>query len=144
MSKERVEKGLQQKSTGLKDPGTVLIVVYISIIFFLLLFAGLEAAVANPEAIEKEVVAGGAARQGAERLPGVGPDLDGTNEMRSRHHGAEKDPATVDLKTGPPQVRSHEKIFGGAAKTVSPPEMLMILGFILLLMALLLSRDRKE
>ncbi len=143
MSKEGMEKGLHHESYGLKGLGIALI-VSIFIIILLLLFAGLESAAANPGAVEEAVAAGGATRQGAERLPALGPGLDGGNEMESRHPGAEKDPATVLLKTDPPQGRSHEKIFGGGAKTVSPSEMLTILGFILLLMALLLSRDRKE
>ncbi len=143
MSKEGMEKGLHHESYSLKDMGIALI-ISIAIIILLLLFAGLESAVANPGAVEEEAAAGGATRQGATGLPALGPGLDGRNEMETRHPGAGKDPATVLLKTGPPQGRSHEKIFGGAAKTVSPSEMLMILGLILLLMALILSRDRKE
>jgi hypothetical protein len=120
MSKKGMEKGLHHESYGFRDSGIALI-VSISIIILLLLLVSLESAVANPGVVEEEAVAGGATRQ-----------------------GAEKDPATVHLKTAPHQGRSHEKILGGAAETVSPSEMLMILGLILLLMALMLSRDRKE
>ena len=180
MSKEGMEKGLRHDSYGLKDPGTALI-VSISIIVLLLLFAaGLESAGADPGAVEEKVVDGGTTRQGTERLPVLGPGLDGRNEMEFQHPGAEKEevrkkvhatalehhpvsestdlvavqqqevrpsgrvPATIHLKTDPPQSQPYEKIFGGAAKTLSPSEMLMVLGFLLLLIALILSRDRKE
>ena len=47
MSEETLYEGLKQEMRGLKDPGNVLILVYISLVFFLLLFAGLESARAD-------------------------------------------------------------------------------------------------
>ena len=56
----------------------------------------------------------------------------------------EKDLASAHLKTNLPQGWQYDKVFGGAAKTASMSELLMILGFILLLVALILAKDRKE
>ena len=47
MPKETIYEGAKQEMRGLKDPGNVLIVVYILLVFFLLLFAGLESARAD-------------------------------------------------------------------------------------------------
>jgi Ca-activated chloride channel homolog len=57
---------------------------------------------------------------------------------------AEKDLAVAHLKTNLPQGWQHDKVFGGAAKTATPSELLIILGFFLLLLALFLAKDRKE
>jgi Ca-activated chloride channel homolog len=57
---------------------------------------------------------------------------------------AGKDLALAHLKTNLPQGWQYDKVFGGAAKTASLSELLMILGFILLLVALILAKDRKE
>lgn len=47
MPEETLSKGLKQEIRGLRDPGNVLILVYILLIFFLLLFAGLQSARAD-------------------------------------------------------------------------------------------------
>jgi hypothetical protein len=47
MSEETLYEGIKQEMRGLKDPGNVLIVVYILLVFFLLLFAGLVSAQAD-------------------------------------------------------------------------------------------------
>jgi hypothetical protein len=47
MPDETIYEGVKHKMRGLKDPGNVLIVVYILLVFFLLLFAGLESARAD-------------------------------------------------------------------------------------------------
>jgi hypothetical protein len=47
MPEETLYNGLKQETRGLKDPGNILILVYILLIFFLLLFAGLESARAD-------------------------------------------------------------------------------------------------
>ena len=57
---------------------------------------------------------------------------------------AEKDLASAHLKTNLPQGWQYDKVFGGTAKTATPSELLMILGVLLLLLALLLAKDRKE
>ena len=57
---------------------------------------------------------------------------------------AEKELAAAHLKTNLPQGWQHDKVFGGAAKTATQSELLMILGVLMLLLALVLARDRKE
>jgi hypothetical protein len=47
MPEETITEGLKQEMRGLKDPGNILIVVYILLVFLLLLFAGLESARAD-------------------------------------------------------------------------------------------------
>lgn len=57
---------------------------------------------------------------------------------------AEKELTAAHLKTNLPQGWQHDKVFGGAAKTATQSELLMILGVLMLLLALVLARDRKE
>ncbi len=47
MPDESIYEGVKQETRGLKDPGNILIVVYILLVLFLLLFAGLESARAD-------------------------------------------------------------------------------------------------
>jgi hypothetical protein len=47
MPEETIYEGVKHELRGLKDPGNVLIIVYILLVFFLLLFAGLESARAD-------------------------------------------------------------------------------------------------
>lgn len=139
MCEEKTWKGLKEGIRGLQDPGTALIVVYISLVLFLLLFAGLESARADLGGDKEQV------RQTV---------LTTALESHSRHtsfitidqqveRSVEKFPATSYMKTNYPQRWPHDKVSGGTAKTATP-ELLMVLGFILSLLALLLAKDRKE
>ena len=47
MPEETLYEGLKQEMRGLKDPGNILIAVYILLVLLLLLFAGLESARAD-------------------------------------------------------------------------------------------------
>lgn len=47
MPEETIYEGVKHELRGMKDPGNVLIIVYILLVFFLLLFAGLESARAD-------------------------------------------------------------------------------------------------
>ena len=47
MPDESIYEGVKQEIRGLKDPGNILIVVYILLVLFLLLFTGLESARAD-------------------------------------------------------------------------------------------------
>lgn len=47
MQNETIYEGLKQEFRGLKDPGNILILVYILLIVVLLLFAGLQSAKAD-------------------------------------------------------------------------------------------------
>lgn len=51
MTEEKMAKGLCTGFHGLTDPGTALIIVYVSVVLFLLLFAGLESARANEKTL---------------------------------------------------------------------------------------------
>ena len=117
-------KELKEKTRGLKDPGTALIVVYMSIIIFLLLFAGLES---------------------------VRADLVGTKEktltMDDDHRGELLIPIQeVGRHTAAPLLSPNVKtsVIGMAAKTATPTELFRVLGYILLLLALLLAKDGKK
>jgi Ca-activated chloride channel homolog len=52
--------------------------------------------------------------------------------------------ATTQMKTNMPAGWQYGKVFGGSAKPATPSELLMILGVIMLLVALILAKDRKE
>ena len=47
MPDESIYEGVKQEVRGLKDPGNILIVVYILLVLFLLIFAGLDSAKAD-------------------------------------------------------------------------------------------------
>jgi hypothetical protein len=97
MYEEKVWKGLKEEICGLQDPGTALIVVYISIILFLLLFAGFESARADL-GIDREQARQTVLHTAPEhylvsqhpRLIAMEPQVEGT---------VEKSPATSHLKS---------------------------------------------
>ncbi len=57
---------------------------------------------------------------------------------------ADKNLATGHLKTNLPKGWRYEKVFGGRAKTATPSELWMILGFLLLACALILAKDGRK
>lgn len=67
MSEKTIYEGVKQEMRGLKDPGNALIAVYILLVFFLLLFAGLESARADLDKMRPGTFV--AEAQGEQRLP---------------------------------------------------------------------------
>lgn len=66
MSKERM---LEKTNKGLRDPGTVLIIVYLTVVLIMLFFAGLKSVQAEVEALPERVVNINEVRQGELLVP---------------------------------------------------------------------------
>jgi hypothetical protein len=122
MSEEKMATGLKEGFHGLKDPGTVLIVLYVSIVLFLLLFAGLESARADFGKPEENTV--NDVHQRELLLPVQEEDRFIVTPLLSKN---------VPIS-----------ISGMTRKPSTSPESLMFLGTILMLLALILAKDRKE
>lgn len=117
MTEEKMAKGLCVGFHGLTDPGTALIIVYVSIVLFLLLFAGLESARADEKTL---------------------------NDV---HHDELMIPALEEGRfVDTPSFFQNAKIpvSDTTTKTTSSSESLMIFGAFLLLLALTLAKDQKE
>jgi hypothetical protein len=117
MTEKNMAKGLCAGFHGYADPGTALIIVYVSIVLFLLLFAGLESARAD-EKILNDVH--------HEEL--MIPTLE---------EGGFVDTPSLFQNVKRP-------VSGSISKTTTTSESLMIFGTFLLLLALTLAKDRKE
>jgi hypothetical protein len=123
MSEKEIFEGLEEEVRGLKDPGITLIVLYISIVLFLLLFAGLEGVQADLGGVEvKTLTADTATCRG---------ELPGWEENRS---------------TAAPILSLNTKITvsDGIMKRAIPSELFLVLGIVLLLLALFLAKDGKN
>jgi hypothetical protein len=117
MTEEKMAKGLCTGFHLSTDPGTALIIVYVSIVLFLLLFAGLE----SVRAAEKT--------------------------FNNVHHDELMIPALEEggVVDTPSLVQNAKiPVSDTTSKTTSSSESLMIFGAFLLLLALTLAKDQKE
>lgn len=121
MFEKKILEGLEEEVRGLKDPGITLIVVYISVVLFLLLFAGLEGVHADLGGVEVKTLT-------ADTCSG---ELPGWEENRY---------------TAAPILSLNTKISvsDGTMKRVIPSELFLVLGVVLLLLALFLAKDGKN
>ncbi len=122
MSKEKMAIGLKEGFHSLKDPGTTLIVLYVSIVLFLLLFAGLESARADFGRPEEKTV----------------------NDVHQRELLVPVQEEDRFIVTPFLSKNVQISISGMTPKPSTSSESLMILGTILMLLALILAKDRKE
>jgi hypothetical protein len=125
MPQQNMLKGLNEDVRGMKDPGAALIIIYVCVVFFLLLFAGLESARAA--------------------------DLGGTEEkilMMDNAHQVESLVSAHEQRglTAEPVFSKDAKISdsGMTAKTAPSSEVFPGLGCLLLLLALFLAKDGKK
>jgi hypothetical protein len=71
---ETLYKGLKEEMRGLKDPGNVLIAVYILLILLLLLFAGLQSARADFAKAKEGTFSITEGRKGEKNIPELNPN----------------------------------------------------------------------
>jgi len=83
MSEETLYEGIKQEMRGLKDPGNVLIVVYILLVFFLLLFAGLVSAQADLGKVDEGTFS--IERKGELYVPAWTSRLDPSHHVNNRY-----------------------------------------------------------
>lgn len=121
MFEKKILEGLEEEVRGLKDPGITLIVVYISVVLFLLLFAGLEGVHADLGGVEVKTLTADTCNE----------ELPGWEENRY---------------TAAPILSLNTKISvsDGTMKRVIPSELFLVLGVVLLLLALFLAKDGKN
>ena len=121
MFEKKILEGLEEEVRGLKDPGITLIVVYISVVLFLLLFAGLEGVHADLDGVEVKTLT----------VDNCSGELPGWEENRY---------------TAVPILFLNTKlsVSDGTMKRGIPSELFLVLGIVLLLLALFLAKDGKN